>query len=163
MFQQFVRERLFRQATQEVFLALLKHQLCRMTWARLAEQITKVKLWSLLLPKAKQISRPTPRSLARHVSGSSMASAGEESPALLPAGLSSSLGLCREAGAPATKFGNGWRATPNRWGQLKYQEKQVSLAQVELLSHECKRLPFWESPHIAFRWIHFHCEHRNTQ
>lgn len=128
MFQQFVRERLFQQATQEVFLALVKHQLCRMTWARLVEQITKGKLWSLLLPKAKQISRPTPRPLARHISGSSMASIGEESPALLPAGLSSSLGLCREAGAPATKFRDGWRATPNHWGQLKYQEKQVSLS-----------------------------------
>lgn len=163
MFQQFVRERLFGKLLRRYFWRSWSTRLCRMTWARLAEQITKGKLWSLLLPKAKQISRPTPRSLARHVSGSSMASTGEESPALLPAGLSSSLGLCREAGAPATKFRNGWRATPNHWGQLKYQEKQVSLAQVELLSHECKRLPFWETPHIAFRWIHFHCEHRNRQ
>lgn len=163
MFQQFVRERLFGKLLRRYFWRSWSTRLCRMTWARLAEQITKGKLWSLLLPKAKQISRPTPRSFARHVSGSSMASTGEESPSLLPAGLSSSLGLCREAGAPATKFRNGWRATPNHWGQLKYQEKQVSLAQVELLSHECKRLPFWETPHIAFRWIHFHCEHRNRQ
>lgn len=80
-------ESLSRQAAKKVFSVLLKHWLCRMREAWLAEQITKGKLWSALLSPAKQIIRPILHSWARQVSVSSMAPIGDASPALLVTGF----------------------------------------------------------------------------
>lgn len=80
---------------EKVVLALLRPWLCLMM-----KQITKGKLWSALIPLAKQISSPTLHFSARWASVSSVASTGDTSPALLMMGfvlLSSTLAEARAA------------------------------------------------------------------